>query len=133
MRHLYESMGKLRDARWGLMGAALVSSIAHVLLRLSILPIVVYALGVRAPLGPLVLWPLAILYGGGAVPVPAGGGLIEIAFRGALDGHIPANVMGAALLWWRVYSFYILLVAGALVAGATVMRALRRNGDVVAE
>jgi uncharacterized membrane protein YbhN (UPF0104 family) len=97
-------------------------------MRLSVLPIVVIALGVRVPLGPLVLWPLAIIYGGAAAPVPAGGGLIEVAFRGALDGHIPARILGAALLWWRVYTFYILLVGGAIVTGAAVMRSLRRNG-----
>ena len=43
------------------------------------------------------------------------------------------QIFGAALLWWRVYTFYILLIAGALVTGATVMRALRRNGDAALE
>lgn len=133
LHHLYRNIDKLRNAHWGLMALALVSSVAHVLLRLSVLPIVVFALGVRAPLGPLVLWPLAIMYGGAAAPAPAGGGLIEVAFRGALDGHIPVAIFGAALLWWRVYTFYILLVAGALVAGTTVMRALRRNGESAVE
>ena len=109
------------------MGGSFAFSLAHVLMRLSILPIVVYALGVRVALGPLVLWPLAIIYGGAAAPVPAGGGLIEVAFRGALDDHIPAALLGAALLWWRVYTFYILLVGGALVTGAAVMRSLKRN------
>jgi uncharacterized protein (TIRG00374 family) len=128
--HLRDNVSKLRGARWSMLSAALAFSILHVLMRLSVLPIVVYALGVRAPLGPLVLWPLAIIYGGGAAPVPAGGGLIEVAFRGALDGHIPARILGAALLWWRVYTFYILLAGGAIVTGASVLRALRRNGDV---
>jgi uncharacterized protein (TIRG00374 family) len=133
LRHLRDNAGKLRRARWWVLGMALAFSIVHVLMRLSVLPIVVYALGVRAPLGPLVLWPLAILYGGNAAPAPAGGGLIEVAFRGALDGYIPVRIFGAALLWWRVYTFYILLVAGAIVTGAAVMRALRRNGDATLE
>jgi uncharacterized protein (TIRG00374 family) len=133
LHHLRDNVGKLRQARWWVLVSALLFSIMHVAMRLSVLPIVVYALGVRAPIGPLILWPLAIMYGGNAAPAPAGGGLIEVAFRGALDEYIPVQIFGAALLWWRVYTFYILLIAGALVTGATVMRALRRNGDAALE
>ena len=127
LHHLRDNVTKMRTARWWILAASLLFSLLHVLMRLSVLPIVVYALGVRTSLGPLVLWPLAIIYGGAAAPVPAGGGLIEVAFRGALAGHIPPQMLGAALLWWRVYTFYILLVGGALVTGAAVMRSLRRN------
>jgi hypothetical protein len=128
--HLRGNGMKLRSARWWVLAGALAFSILHVLMRLVVLPIVVWSLGVRTPLGPLVLWPLAIIYGGAVAPAPAGGGLIEVAFRGALGDHIPAPVFGAALLWWRVYTFYVLLVGGALVTGAAVMRSLRRNGAV---
>src|SRR5690349_20441176 len=83
--HLRGNVSKLRSAGWWIMGASLAFSILHVLMRLSVLPIVVYALGVRTALGPLIVWPLAIIYGGAAAPVPGGGGLIEVAFRGALD------------------------------------------------
>jgi uncharacterized protein (TIRG00374 family) len=127
LRHLRANVTMMRTARWWLMAAALAFSILHVLMRLTILPIVVFALGVRVALGPLLLWPLAIIYGGAAAPVPAGGGLIEVAFRGALNDHIPARILGAALLWWRVYTFYILLVGGAIVTGAAALRSLRRG------
>lgn len=127
LTHLRRNVTRMRRARWPLMAASFAFSLLHILMRLVVLPIVVLALGVRAPLGPLVLWPLAIIYGGAVAPVPAGGGLIEVAFRGALNEHIPARIFGAALLWWRVYTFYILLVGGAVVAGAAVMRSLRRN------
>jgi glycosyltransferase 2 family protein len=128
LRHLRANVVKLRGARRGVLASALAFSIVHVLMRLSVLPIIVWSLGARPPLGPLVLWPLAIIYGGAAAPVPAGGGIIEVAFRRALAGDIPAHIFGAALLWWRVYTFYIVLVAGAIVTGAAVMRALGRNG-----
>lgn len=131
LRHLRANVTMMRTARWWVMGASLAFSILHVLMRLTILPIIVLALGVRTAMGPLVLWPLAIYYGGAASPAPAGGGLIEIAFRSALSDHIPAAILGAALLWWRVYTFYILLAGGALVTGATVLRSLRR--DAVAD
>ena len=131
LRHLRANVTKMRTARWGVMTASLAFSILHVLMRLTILPIIVYALGARTAMGPLVLWPLAIYYGGAVSPAPAGGGLIEIAFRGALNDHIPAPILGAALLWWRVYTFYVLLVGGAIVTGAAVLRSLRR--DAVAD
>jgi hypothetical protein len=75
-----------------------------------------------------VLWPLALYYGGNAAPAPAGGGLIEVAFRSALGDTIPAAYFAATLIWWRFYTFYMLLLLGAIVAGRTVMRALR--GDI---
>jgi uncharacterized protein (TIRG00374 family) len=135
LRHLRANVTKMRSARWWFMASSLVFSILHVLMRLTILPIIVFALGARTAIGPLVLWPLAIYYGGAVSPAPAGGGLIELAFRGALNDHIPAAFLGAALLWWRVYTFYVLLVGGALVTGAAVLRSLRRDGvaDMVTE
>ena len=127
LHHLRDNVTMMRTARWWVMTSSLAFSILHVLMRLTILPIIVFALGARTAIGPLVLWPLAIYYGGAVSPAPAGGGLIEIAFRGALNDHIPAAVLGAALLWWRVYTFYILLVGGALVTGAAVLRSLKRD------
>jgi uncharacterized protein (TIRG00374 family) len=127
LRHLRANVSMMRTARWWVLAASLAFSILHVLMRLTILPIIVFALGARTALGPLVLWPLAIYYGGAVSPAPAGGGLIEIAFRGALNDHIPAPVLGASLLWWRVYTFYLPLLGGALVTGATVLRSLRRD------
>jgi uncharacterized protein (TIRG00374 family) len=135
LRHLRGNVTMMRTARWWAMASSLVFSILHVLMRLTILPIIVFALGARTAIGPLVLWPLAIYYGGAVSPAPAGGGLIEIAFRGALNDHIPAPVLGASLLWWRVYTFYILLLGGAFVTGAVVLRSLKRDGvaDMVTE
>ena len=36
-----------------------------------------------------------------------------------------AEIFGASLVWWRFYTIYLYIVVGALVAGGTVMRALR--------
>ena len=37
----------------------------------------------------------------------------------------PARIFGAALVWWRFYTFYLFILLGALAAGGTVLRALR--------
>ena len=72
-----------------------------------------------APLAPLALWPLGLLYGAAVVPAPGGGGAVELAFRAALAGVIGPSLFAAALLWWRFYTFYIYIVLGAIVAGNT--------------
>jgi glycosyltransferase 2 family protein len=129
LRQLRTSVGQLRYAHKGLMAFACLVSIVHVLARLAVLPLIVHSLGAEAPLAGLVLWPLALLYGGAAAPIPGGGGLIEIGFRAALGSRIPASVFGASLIWWRAYTFYIYVVLGALAAGNTVLRALRERAE----
>ena len=94
-----------------------------------VLPVIVYSLGAQAPLAPLILWPIALTYGGVVAPVPAGGGAIEFAFKATLGGAIPAQIFGAALVWWRFYTFYIFVILGAFAAGGTVLRALRSDGS----
>ena len=114
--------------------AALLASIAHVAVRFTILPAIVYSATTAAvPLGPLVVWPLGIIYGAGLVPAPGGGGAVELAFRAALGGVIPAGAFGASLVWWRFYTFYVYIALGALVAGNTALRAVREAQDLEEE
>ena len=100
------------------------------MLRLAILPIIVYSFGVTAPVAPLILWPIALTYGSVIVAVPAGGGLIEVAFRETLGSAIPGWIFGASLIWWRFYTFYIYIAVGALVAGNTALRAIKEVEEV---
>ena len=131
LRRVRESTEAVRHAHWGLGLAAYVVSLVHVALRLAILPIIVFALGgMLEPLAPLVLWPLALFYGAVVAPVPSGGGVIELGYQHFLGGVIPAFLLGASLVWWRFYSFYILVIMGALATGRTVMRALRPSDDL---
>jgi uncharacterized membrane protein YbhN (UPF0104 family) len=110
--------------RWAAM--ALLASIAHVAVRLTVLPVIVYSSTTAGvPLSPLVVWPLGIIYGAGVVPAPGGGGAVELAFRATLGQVIPPDIFGAALVWWRFYTFYLYVGFGALVAGNTVLRAVR--------
>jgi len=130
LRQLRAGIEGMRDVRWGFLTAALLASIAHVALRLAILPVIVYSFGPPDKLAPLILWPIALTYGGVVAPVPAGGGAIEVAFKAALGPAIPARIFGAALIWWRFYTFYLYVILGALAAGDTVLRALREDGPV---
>ncbi|HEX6964197.1 MAG TPA: lysylphosphatidylglycerol synthase transmembrane domain-containing protein [Gemmatimonadaceae bacterium] len=136
LRQLRSGIAGLKHARIRIALVALFSSVMHIALRLATLPIIMYAYGVprsAVPLAPLVLWPLALFYGGVVAPVPAGGGFIEVAFKATLGGTIPGRFLGGALIWWRFYTFYLFLILGALVAGNTVLRAVRGNGETEEE
>ncbi len=123
---LRTAISGIRHMRVGMTALALVASIAHIGLRIAILPAVVYSLGeTHVPLAPLVLWPVALMWGSAVSPLPGGGGAIEVGFRAALGHTIPARIFGAALVWWRFYTFYLFILLGALAAGGTVLRALR--------
>jgi hypothetical protein len=113
--------------------SAFLASVVHVGIRLTVLPALVLTSAASAPLAPLALWPLGFLYGAAVVPVPGGGGAVEMAFRAALGDAIPPGLFAAALVWWRFYTFYIYIVLGALAAGSTVMRAVRKTEDYEVE
>ncbi len=116
------------DLRWA--AGAYVMSVAHVAMRLCVLPALVLGAGAVAPLAPLALWPLGLLYGAAIVPAPGGGGAVELAFRAALAGVIGKELFAAALLWWRFYTFYIYIILGAIVAGNTALRAVRKASEM---
>lgn len=116
------------DLRWAT--ASFLASVVHVSVRLVVLPAIVYGAGGHAPLAPLALWPLGFLYGAAVVPAPGGGGAVELAFSAALRGVIGPKLFAPALLWWRFYTFYLYIILGALAAGRTAMRALRKRDEL---
>jgi hypothetical protein len=124
LRHVRTGMDGLRRARPGAMLVAFALSMAHVALRIAMLPVIVLGSGVSAPWTPLIVWPLLLLYGGALAPAPAGGGAVEFAFAVGLRNVLGPSELAGALVWWRFYSFYIYLIAGAIVAGTTVLRAI---------
>lgn len=123
---LRSAISGIRHMRLGMTGLALFASVLHICLRLAILPAIVYSLtDVHVPLAPLVLWPVALMWGSALAPLPGGGGAVEVGFKAALGHAMPATIFGAALVWWRFYTFYLFILLGALAAGNTVLRALR--------
>ena len=113
--------------------AAFLASFVHVAIRLTVLPALVLTSVASAPLAPLALWPLGFLYGAAVVPAPGGGGAVEMAFRAALGHAIPVRLFAASLVWWRFYTFYIYILLGAIAAGNTVLRAVRKTEDYETE
>lgn len=134
LRQLRASLSAVREAHLGSLVLAFTGSVMHVLLRASVLPLLVYGSMpdlplTRQALGPLMMWPLSLYYGGVVVPAPGGGGAIEAAFTAVLSSVIPMSIFAACLLWWRFYTFYFYIIVGGLSAGGTVMRALRDEDE----
>jgi uncharacterized protein (TIRG00374 family) len=123
----------LRSVRMRWIIASYFASVVHVSVRLVVLPAIVYGAGGEAPLAPLALWPLGFLYGAAVVPAPGGGGAVELAFSAALRNVIGMRLFAPALLWWRFYTFYIYIVLGALAAGRTAIRALKKRDELEEE
>jgi uncharacterized protein (TIRG00374 family) len=126
------AVASLRGADLPRMVVAFTGSVLHVLLKVTALPVLVFLGDPSFPLtmdtlAPLVLWPLALFYGGVVVPAPGGGGFIEGAFAVTLRDAIPAGIFAASLVWWRFYTFYLYVLVGGLAAGDAVMRALKRG------
>jgi len=128
--HVRSTVDQMRnvDLRWAT--ASYLASVVHVAMKLVVLPALVLPAAPYTPLTPLALWPLGFLYGAAVVPAPGGGGAVEIAFRAALGKVIPPHIFPAALLWWRFYTFYIYIILGALAAGRTAMRAVRKTEEM---
>jgi uncharacterized protein (TIRG00374 family) len=126
-------LDSLLSANRTLMLISLAFSVVHVAFRLVVLPLVVYSYrpAESVPVGPLILWPLLLLYGAAVAPAPGGGGMVELAFKLSLGSAIPARLLAASLIWWRAYSFYIYIVLGALAMGRTAMRALNRTSKAI--
>lgn len=116
------------DKKWAI--ASYLASVVHVSVRLAVLPAIVYGSGGSAPLAPLALWPLGFLYGAAVIPAPGGGGAVELAFSAALKDVIGGRLFSPALLWWRFYTFYIYIILGALAAGRTAIRALKKRDEL---
>src|ERR1051325_4918108 len=116
------------DMRWA--AGAYLMSVIHVAMRLCVLPALVLGSGADAPLAPLALWPLGLLYGAAVVPAPGGGGAVELAFRAALAKVIGPSLFAAALLWWRFYTFYLYIILGGIVAGNVALRAVRKTAEL---
>ena len=133
LRKLRATVSSVERVHTGAALSAFTASFVHVAIRLTVLPALVLTSIPTAPLAPLALWPLGFLYGAAVVPAPGGGGAVEVAFRAALGGHIPLRLFGAALVWWRFYTFYIYILLGAIAAGNTVLRAVRKTEDYEAE
>lgn len=87
----------------------------HVASRLAILPVLALPLMGGGAIAPLLPVPFFLFYGAGMIPLPGGGGAVEMAYATFLEKHLPGMALAGTLVWWRVYTFYLGATAGAAV------------------
>ncbi len=116
-RAFIEHAVELRRVSWRVNLAVLVATLAHMAARVLVLAALVQGwTGIpEGGLTALILWPFALLYLGTLLPPPGGGGVLEVSFASALGGVLGPTVLPAALLWWRVYTYYLPAAVGGLV------------------
>jgi uncharacterized membrane protein YbhN (UPF0104 family) len=105
-------------ARW--IAAAQGATAIHIAARLAVLPaLVLPSVGAAAAtpdlVTELVLRPFFVLYATALLPPPGGGGAVEVAFAAVLSGTLGAAGLAAALIWWRVYTFYLSAAVGGVM------------------
>lgn len=112
-----EHAGALRRISVGHALWVALATVVHMAGRVLVLAGLVAGWAEAAPTSwaALVLWPFGLLYLGSLLPPPGGGGALEVGFAAALGGALPAVALPAALLWWRIYTFYLPAVLGGVV------------------
>jgi hypothetical protein len=107
--------------------ASFVLAFVQLFCRYSILPVVVTALA-GGPVNAFALYPLQglLLMVAHAVVLPGGGGSVELGAAAALALFLPAHLVGAAVLLWRLFTFHWNLFLGGAVFSFTLAREGRR-------
>lgn len=97
-------------------------TLTHMVARLAVLPLLLIGQVPLSALPALLAWPMLLLYAGALVPVPGGGGAIELGFATTLDDVLSPALLVGALVWWRLYTYYLSALLGgiALVFGGGV-------------
>ena len=96
--------------------------------RYGVLPLTFYALGVEAPVLPLMLLQGCLFLVSLLVVAPGGGGSVELLSGAVFPLFAPAALTGPVLLIWRVATYHLYVLAG----GVALWRQLR-GGAVLPE
>ena len=89
-------------------------TLLHMVARLAVLPLLLVGQVPLAALPALLAWPMLLLHAGALVPVPGGGGAIELAFAASLEDALPPELLVGALVWWRFYTYYLSALLGGI-------------------
>jgi len=102
-----------RAPRW-VLGAGALLTVASVAARALILPALAWGMPHRPPFHQMFFGALALIHAPLVVPLPSGGGGLEVAFLQGFAGDFgPAQV--TMLLLWRFYTAVLLTVLGVCV------------------
>jgi len=99
-----------RAPRWALGAGALLTAVS-IVARALILPALAWELPHHPPFGEMFYGALALLHAPLVVPLPSGGGGLEVAFLNGFAGDFGARQV-TILLLWRFYTAMLLTALG---------------------
>ena len=82
----------------------------------SIAPLILLGLGKPVPYLQALIWQfvmqMIIVY----LPLPGGSGAVELGLASLFVFFVPSSVLGIFILTWRLFTYYVLLFSGGLIA-----------------
>src|SRR5881296_634966 len=101
----------VRRAPWWVLGVGALLTVVSVAARALILPALAWEMRVRPPFTQMFFGALALLHAPLVVPLPSGGGGLEVAFLNGFAGEFGTRQV-TMLLLWRFYTAVLLTVLG---------------------
>src|SRR6266513_70882 len=99
-----------RAPRW-LLGAGALLTVVSVAARALILPALLWGMPQRPPFGQMFFGALTLIHAPLFLPLPSGGGGVEVAFLSGFAGDFGARQV-TILLLWRFYTTVLLTILG---------------------
>jgi uncharacterized membrane protein YbhN (UPF0104 family) len=106
------AIAHVRRAPWWVLGAGAVLTFVSLTARALVLPALAWGMPGAPPFGEMFFGALALLQAGLVVPLPSGGGGIEVAFLSGFAGDFPPGQSVMMLLLWRFYTALLLTILG---------------------
>ena len=106
------AIAHVRRAPWWVVGAGAALTFVSLVSRALILPALTWGMPGAPPFSEMFFGALALLQAGLLVPLPSGGGGIEVAFLSGFAGDFPPGQNVILLLLWRFYTAVLLTILG---------------------
>lgn len=106
------AIAHVRRAPWWALGVGALLTFVSLMARALVLPALAFDMPGAPPFGEMFFGALALLQAGLVVPLPSGGGGIEVAFLSGFAGDFPPGQAVIVLLLWRFYTTILLTVLG---------------------
>jgi glycosyltransferase 2 family protein len=105
--------------------AALLATLVSRALLFGVVPVLLYGLGWRGDVGPVLLATLVVGVVGSSSPTPGGSGAAEAALAVLLSATVPRWMLGVTVVLWRLLTFYAEAGVGAVLFAGALRRATR--------
>lgn len=98
-----------------------ILAMIHHVVRLGLLPLSLWVLNHQIPDLKILMVSFVLGYGISLLPMPSGGGSVEVAFMIFFSSLLGESAAAQTLLWWRFTGHYFYVLVGILVTLAGLM------------